>query len=169
MRSLLLTKTFSPARYSDALESWGWIGLGGKVPVLSLFGHVFLQSVEGYWYLDVIGGSLELLWPDAATLQAVLDTEEGQDGFLLGGLAFGADRRGLVLAKNEVFAFNPPPVFGGPFDVANLTAMDFVVAVNIAGQIHEQVRSLPSGTKVGRVTVDAAPEPKKSKFFRRNR
>jgi hypothetical protein len=170
MRCLQLTKTFSQDQYADALESWSWVGLDGKVPVLSsLFGHVFLQSVEGYWYLDVIGGSLDLLWPDSATLHAALDTEDGQDDFLLGGLAYGANRRGLVLAENDVFDFNPPPVLGGPFDAANLTAMDFVVAVNIAGQIHEQVRNLPAGTKIGRVTVDAAPEPKKSRFGRRNR
>ena len=75
-----LTKTFLPGQYAEALESWAWIGLDGKAPVLSsLFGHVFLQSAEGYWYLDVIGGSLEMLWPDAASLQAVLDADEGQD------------------------------------------------------------------------------------------
>ncbi len=93
MRRLLFTKTFFPSQYAEALESWAWIDLDGKVPVLSsLFGHVFLQSVEGYWYLDVIGGSLEMLWPDAASLQAALDTEGGQDEFLLGGIALAADR-----------------------------------------------------------------------------
>ena len=168
MRCLLLTKTFLPDQYAEALESWAWIGLDRKVPVLSsLFGHVFLQSVEGYWYLDVIGGSLRKLWPDAAALQAVLDSDDGQDDFLLGGLALAAERRGLVLTESEVFDFNPPPVLGGPFDAANLTAMDFVVAVNMAGQIHEQVRNLPAGTKIGRVTVDGASEPKKSRFRRR--
>ena len=162
MRYLLLTKSFLPDQYAEALESWAWVGLDGKVPVLSsLFGHVFLQSAEGYWYLDVIGGSLEMLWPDAASLQAVLDTDEGLDEFLLGGIALAADGQGVALAANQVYDFNPPPVLGGPFDVANLVASDFVVAVNIAGQIHDQLRRLPPGTKVREVTVDAAPEPKK--------
>ena len=50
MRYLLLTKSFLPDQYAEALESWAWVGLDGKVPVLSsLFGHVFLQSAEGYW------------------------------------------------------------------------------------------------------------------------
>jgi len=169
MRYLLLTKRFSSDQYADALESWSWIGVDDKMPLLSsLFGHVFLQGTEGYWYLDVIAGSLDLLWPDAVTLQAALGTEAGQDDFLLGGLAMAAERRGLVLGDNEVFDFNPPPALGGPIDIANLTATDFVVAVNIAGQIHEQVRNLPAGTKIGHVTVNgAAPEPKKSWFRRR--
>ncbi len=166
MRCLRLTKT--PDQYLEALESWAWIGLDGKVPILSsLFGHVFLQSVEGYWYLDVIGGSLEMLWPDAASLQAVLDSDDGQDDFLLGGIALAADQQGLSLSANQVYDFNPPPVLGGSFDVANLVATDFIVAVNIGGQIHDQLRNRPPGTKVGRVTLDASPAAKKSKFRQR--
>lgn len=168
MRCLRLTKTFPPDRYAEALESWAWIGLDGKAPILSsLFGHVFLQSAEGYWYLDVISGSLEMLWPDAASLQAVLDSVEGQDEFLLGGIALAAEAQGLSLGADQVFDFNPPPVLGGPFDVANLVATDFVVAVNIGGQIHDQLRGSPRGTKVRQVTVDSTPESKKSKFWQR--
>lgn len=105
----------------------------------------------------------------AASLQAVLDSSDGQDEFLLDGLAFAADRRGVLLAANEVFDLNPPPVLGGPCDGANISATDFVVAVNIAGQIHRQVRTLSAGTKVGQVTVDAAPRTKRSRFWRRGR
>ena len=168
MRCLLLTKNFDPEQFAEALESWAWVGVDGKVPVMSsLFGHVFMQSAEGYWYLDVLAGSLQMVWPDAAALQAALDSESGQDDYLLGGLALAADRRGVQLAANEVFDFNPPPVLGGPFDVANLSATDFVVAVNIARQIHDQVRNLAPGTKIGRVSVDSASESKTSKFWRR--
>jgi hypothetical protein len=168
IRALLLTKSFSPDRYADALESWEWIGLDDKAPTFtSLFGHVFLQNREGYWYLDVISGTLEMLWPDAATLQAVLDTDEGQDEFLLGGLALGAARRGLVLADNQVYDFTPPPVLGGPFDLANVGAADFVVAVNIAGQIHQQVRQATHGTTVASLTVNEDVPAKRAKFWRR--
>jgi hypothetical protein len=72
MRHLLLTKTFHPDQYAAALESWAWIGLEDNVAVMSSsFGAVFLESADGYWYLDVIGGWPRSRWPDAATLQAV--------------------------------------------------------------------------------------------------
>ncbi len=35
MRCLLQTQTFLPDQYAEALESWAWIGLDGKNPVLS--------------------------------------------------------------------------------------------------------------------------------------
>jgi Domain of unknown function (DUF1851) len=150
----MLTKQFSDAQYAQALESWSWIGLEDKQPVLSsLFGHTFLQNRDGWWYLDVIAGSLELLWPDAVNLNAVLDSSDGQDEFLLGGLAYAAEARGVVLSANQVYDVEPPPVLGGAFDVANLRPSDFVVTVNIAGQIHDQVRGLAPGTQIGQVTV----------------
>jgi len=33
--------------------------------------------------------------------------------------------------------------------------MDFVVALNIAGHIHDQVRGLPPSTKISGFTIDA--------------
>jgi len=101
----------------DRLGACGWS---------ELFGHVFLQNSEGYWYLDVFGGSLELLWPNSSALQEVLDTDDEQDEFLLGGLAMAADRQGTALGASQVYDFDPPPVLGGPFDVANMAARDFV-------------------------------------------
>jgi hypothetical protein len=38
--------------------------------------------------------------------------EEGQDQYLLLALAIAAERRGVSLAENEVYAFTPPPISG---------------------------------------------------------
>jgi hypothetical protein len=44
---------------------------------------------------------------------------------------------------------------GGPLEVENITTMDFVVALNIAGQVHDQVRGLPPpGTRITGFTID---------------
>jgi hypothetical protein len=81
-----------------------------------------------------------------------LDTEDGQDAYLLGGLAMGADRRGIVLEAGQVYCFTPPPVLGGPIDLDNVGVLDFVVALSIAGQIHDQVRHLPPGTAISGIS-----------------
>ncbi len=163
-----LTKTFHPDQFADALESWAWIGVEGKVPLMtSLFGHVFLQDGAGCWYLNVISGSLEQCWADVAELQTVLDSEAGQDEFLLGGLALAADRHGVQLDDHQVYDFTPPPALGGPFDVANISAADFVVTVNVLGQIHDQVRALRPGTKISRVTMEEPTPSKPGRFWRR--
>jgi hypothetical protein len=52
------------------------------------------------------------------------------------------------LAEAEVYAFQIPPVLGGKTDLSNVHVMDFVVALNINGQMHDQVRYLPPGIKI---------------------
>jgi hypothetical protein len=146
---MLLTKTFDAPTFARALDDWSWLDLSGKVPVLSsLFGDVFLQDSRGYWFLDTIAGSLSLVARSRDEMQAKLDSQEGQDNFLLGGLAMAADRNGMHLNADQVYDFQIPPVLGGKTDLGNVTVMDFVVSLSIAGQLHDQVRNLPPGTKV---------------------
>jgi hypothetical protein len=95
---VLLTKSFSGESYRRALADWAWLPLDGKCPFMaSLFGDVFLEDGAGIWLLDVLEGSLDRVFDDRGQLAAALNTEEGQDRYLLAGLAFGAERRlGLV-------------------------------------------------------------------------
>ncbi len=51
---------------------------------------------------------------------------------------------GLDLGTDEVFIFIPPPILGGGIAVENIEKMDFVVALNLAGQLHSQLKDLPA-------------------------
>jgi hypothetical protein len=151
---VILTKSFPPEAFAEALESWSWLPIAGKQPVLAtLFGDTFLQDAEGYWFLDAAGGKLEKLASTKDELKAILSSAEGQDRYLLAGLAEAAEAKGLRLQPSEVFDFTKPPVLGGSFEVGNLSPNDFVVATNITGQIHDQVRNLPPGTKISNIKI----------------
>lgn len=146
-----LIRRFSPDAYANALESWAWLpdGLIDKLPILaSAFGDVFLQSDNGVWFLDTIEGTLTLRWADQAALQTDLNTRETQQDLLMPGLVAAADAAGLVPASTQVLSFKVPQVLGGSTTVENLEVSEFVVALNIAGQIHHQVKDLPSGTTI---------------------
>jgi hypothetical protein len=149
-----LTRRFTAEQFERGLGSWEWLGLDGKKPVFaSPFGDVFFESGDGIWWLDTIEGALAHRWPDPAALEADLRTDDGQDQFLLAGLALAAERRGLVPAQTQVYGFAAPPVLGGTLDVDNVEVIDFVVSLNIAGQIHEQVRDLPPDTPISGITI----------------
>ncbi|MET7279716.1 T6SS immunity protein Tdi1 domain-containing protein [Kribbella sp. NPDC005582] len=139
-------KGFSAEQYAVALESWGWLDLAGKKPVrATLFGHVFLASDDGFWLLDPIEGTLTRRWDDVEHLQTGLADPEVQQE-LLTDLAAEALRRGLTPGPDEILDFIQPPVLGGPIDPENLEPTDFVVGVNLAGQIHAQTTHL-AGTQ----------------------
>ncbi len=79
-----------------------------------------------------------------------------------------AHNRDVELGPDDVYDLVPPPVLGGS-DVANITAADFVVAVNIAGQLRARMRSLPPGTSISRVTADHGELPQTSSAFAHRR
>ncbi|WIM97859.1 hypothetical protein ACTOB_001415 [Actinoplanes oblitus] len=143
-----LTKQFSDDQYATALESWSWLlEPHGKTPrFTSLFGDVFLEDEEGaWWFLDTFEGELVHGWASRAQLIAELETEEGQDRYLLGSLAMAAfHRRGLSLSDDEVYAYAPPPVITRSFAVDEIQVFRFTVAINLAGQLHRQLRSVPT-------------------------
>ncbi|NEA36814.1 hypothetical protein [Streptomyces sp. SID13031] len=113
LRQWNLTRAFTAEQYARGLESWRWLDLAGKAPVFaSLFGDVFFRAPDGFWWLDTLEGTLSRPWVAADALQADLNTDDGQDQYLLGDLAMGADRRGMVLGA-QVYCFTAPPILGG--------------------------------------------------------
>jgi hypothetical protein len=155
MRPVMLTKLFSPDQYSAALDSWDWLDIASMTPAaVSLFGDLFLVSSDGYWFLDSIEGTLTRRWDDNRALNDDLATDEGQDQYLLGGLAVAMHEQGLELTADEVYDFQRPPILGGQYRVENVVKMDFVVSLNIAGQLHRQIRAMPLGTTISRFTVE---------------
>lgn len=150
-----LTKDFSGDDYAAALESWAWLDLTGAAPVLAtLFGDVILQTPQGLAFLDTVEGTLTVAWPDRESVEASLKTQDGQDRYLMGELALAAAEQGIVPGPDQVLSFIHPPVLGGALTVDNLEVQDFVVATNIAGQIHQQVLDLPAGTPIAGVAVE---------------
>ncbi len=57
-------------------------------------------------------------------------------------------------AARQVYGFKIAPVLGGQVAVSNVEVIDFVVSINILGQLHKQVRNLPPGTPITGVTID---------------
>lgn len=154
-----LIRRFPPQALAAALASWVWLpGLDGTRPIVaSAFGDVFLQGRDGVWFLDTVDGTLTRQWEDTAALQDALNTPDGQGRFLLAGLVEDAHEAGIVPGEGEVLSFSQPPVLGGNVEVGNVEVCDLVVALSVAGQVHEQVKDLPPGAPVLGISVDTGP------------
>ncbi len=142
-----------------ALDAWQWLDLEGKTPILaSAFGDIFLEDRAGIWYLDTLQGQLQQTHATRTDLFDALCTPEGQEHYLLGGLVDRAIREGKSLGTGQCYDFKVHPALGGAIDYDNVEICDFVVAVDIRGQIHEQTRHLPQGTRISGVKItDEAP------------
>ncbi|WP_244928630.1 hypothetical protein [Nocardioides sp. W7] len=83
-----MIRRFGADTYAQALASWDWLeGLADMSPSLTnAFGAVFLQAEDGsFWFLDTVGGQLHRVWPDAASLQANINSPSAKDEYLMIG------------------------------------------------------------------------------------
>lgn len=144
-----LYKSFTPQQYAEGLESWQWHDLAGKTPVFTtLFGSVFFESPQGVWFLDIVEGTLTNPWPSRDAANASLSSTDAQQHYLLAGLAWAAHQQGMTLEPGQVYDLTHPPALGGSLTADNLEPTDFVVSLNVAGQLHGQIKDLPPGAEI---------------------
>jgi hypothetical protein len=138
-----------------ALDGWTWIGLSGlRAVAVSAFGEVFFQSADGrVMHLDTIEGGLSPVSRDLPEFTAKLLEAEHRDALLLGGLVMSVRSRGMLLAPGQCYDFKLPPILGGAMDLDQIRTQLFVVKLDLAGQLHQQVRDLPPGTPIDRITL----------------
>lgn len=148
-------RRFPAEDFVTALESWSFLELSDKCPLFtSPFGDVFFASAEGFWFLDLLAGELSRRWETESDFSSSLHSREGQDEYLMLGLASEAESTGLLPEETQIYSFRVPPALGGAVELRNVELNDFVVATNIAGQIHQQIKDLPPGTPISGVTLN---------------
>lgn len=135
-----MLRSFSPNAFAFGLASWSWLGTHGKTPrFTTAFGDVFLESLEGWWLLDTIEGTLTLRWANAVDLYAELDSDEGREEILLEDILIETMNRGVRLRDDEVLAFVPHPAAGGRLSADTCSPLRFELALSLAGQVHGEL------------------------------
>lgn len=136
------------------LESWDWLDFSGLTPIAaSCFGDVFFDSGAAIFFLDVIAGEIKEVCKTRSDLQDILNSPEGQDEYLLGWLVDELTKGGMSLSQGECYDFKVSPILNGPIEPNNVSKMSFQASLNVAGQIHKQVKDLPVGTVIKSVKV----------------
>lgn len=139
----------------SALGSWRWLPLNGLTAFsVSAFGEVFFRNNTGeIFHIDTIEGQLSKVARNKSELISLLQREETRDKILLSGFVVAARARGLILAEGECYDFKIAPILGGPMEVEQIERTSFIVKLDIAGQIHEQIKDLPPGTEISEVII----------------
>jgi hypothetical protein len=138
-----------------ALESWHWLPINGRDPILvTAFGDIFFEGRDGIWFLDTLEGAIQRVCTTRAELEELLATTEGEDRYCLAGFVERACREGMILREGQCYDYTLHPVVGGKIEYANIQPRDFVLAIHIAGQLHEQVKQFPPGTKITRFVLN---------------
>jgi hypothetical protein len=150
MTSNQLIKDITKIHEEDILSSWRWkLKSDIKIIMISIFGDLFLEDENGciYW-LITDGGGLNKIANDRNEFEILLNKEENIDNWFLPALVEKLELAGLELRENEVFSPKKMAVLGGTYNVDNFLPTDMGVHFAFTGQICEQIKDLPDGTKV---------------------
>ena len=147
----------TPEDITRALDSWQWLPIDSKQPILvTAFGDIFFSGADGIWFLDTLEGKMTKICESKDALTEILGTEDGENHYLFAGFVERAQREGMFLGNEQCYDFKINPVVGGKVEYNNIEPQNFVVAVNLAGQLHEQTRNLPDGARISGFTVEGS-------------
>jgi hypothetical protein len=151
-----LTVNFSHLDRRALLEDWSWLLGKSKFPILLLAnGDAFVQDVDAgtIHFLNVSAGIVSEVATSFDRFKSLLSDQK----FVLNyfGVAMVADLRqsGCLLSPGQIYSFKIPPILGGEYVLNNVEPTDIEVHYSLAGQIHEQVNSLPEGTPINEITL----------------
>lgn len=145
-----LTKDITNVDIEDILSCWQWLVAGLKgVAVMSSLGDLFLVGKDGavYW-LQTDDGGLTKVAEDLQQFEQYLNDEDKVDNWFLPLLVEKLITAGKILKEIEVYSYKKSPVIGGEYSVDNIEPVDMSVHFAFSGQICEQIKDLPDGTKV---------------------
>jgi hypothetical protein len=145
-----LTKNMTKIDLTDILECWRWrIADMKAVVTVTALGDIFLLGHDDaiYW-LQTDTGDLTKVANNMEQYLELLNNEETYDNWFLPLLVeklLAADKK---LNEDEVYSYKKLPVIGGEYSVDNIEPTNISVHFAYTGQICEQIKDLPDGTKV---------------------
>jgi hypothetical protein len=135
---------------ADITSSWQWrISKMHAVVTISSLGDMFLLGKDNavYW-LQTDRGELVKIAESFEEYQKFLNDSDKIDNWFLPSFVEKLLEAGKTLKSNQVYSYKIPPVLGGEYTVENIEPVSMSVHFSFSGQICEQVKDLPDGTKI---------------------
>jgi hypothetical protein len=145
-----LIKEIDNIDIADITSSWQWcLGSMHAVVTISCLGDMFLLGDDNavYW-LQTDLGKLSKIAENFEEYKEFLNDPEKTDDWFLSPLVEKLLDGGKTLKSNQVYSYKISPVLGGEYTVENIEPVSMSVHFSFSGQICEQIKDLPDGTKV---------------------
>jgi len=148
-----LTVKFDEHSSDRLVQDWTWLIGQDKRPIMvSSIGDLFLADASDkvYW-LNTGDGTLTDVADGIEQFKERLQNPEIVNEWFLVDLIATLKAEGRKLEPRQVYSYKKLIVLGGDYSSDNFEPMDIEVHFSFAGQIHQQVKDLPPGTKINSV------------------
>jgi hypothetical protein len=142
--------------FDTLLSDWRWLVPPDFTPVLmTAFGDLFLRNRSGgVHFLDLMSGEFKPVAESQEEFDRLCEDKERRRSWFVGSL-FAEVRKQLGdLSAGQCYSCKKPLSLGGQLESDNFERTDLQVHYSILGQLHQQTRHLPLGTKIDSVKIE---------------
>lgn len=150
-----LTIAFEESSSGSIIEAWTWLIGNDKTPLMiTSIGDMFVRDDGNkvYW-LNVGEGTFEQVASDIEEFKTKLQDNDQVNEWFMINLVAEIKNSGKELDAGKLYSYIKLPVLGGEYHSDNFELTDLEVHFSFAGQIHEQIRDLPDGTRINAVKI----------------
>jgi hypothetical protein len=156
--------------FDALLSDWRWLVSPDFTPILmTAFGDLFLRDQAGrIHFLDLMSGEFKQVAESQEEFDRLCEDRERRRSWFIGFLLMEVRKLRGELAAGECYSCEIPLSLGGQLDAENFQRTDLHVHYSILGQLHQQTKHLPPGTKIGSIKIESPHEdPKPKKWWQR--
>lgn len=141
---------FRHIKDENLLEKWTWLIGTDKIPILiTSIGDVFYKDKKENIYFLMLGtAEIEKVATSLKDFEKKLDDDEMVDDWFLPLLVEAIEQEGMRLTEGFLYGYKLIPILGGEYEPKNYEVTDIEVHFNMCGQIHEEIKDLPDGTRI---------------------
>ncbi len=139
---------------SDRLiHDWTWLLGSNKTPIMvSSIGDLFLKDTnDKVFWLNTGDGKLTEVADGIKTFKEKLQDQDVVNDWFLVDLISMLKADGNNLKPGQVYSYKKLIVLGGDYSPENFVPTAIAVHFSFTGQIHQQIKDLPAGTKINSV------------------
>jgi hypothetical protein len=137
------------------LHDWQWL-LSGSLRLLAItrMGDAFVEKADGeVIFLDTLEGALKHAATNQNAFFKLLKAGELDPTWFIPNMVALLEAQSEHLAPGQCYCYKIPPILGGSLEAANVKVISAMVHFSIMGQLHEQTRHLPPGTKISQFKI----------------
>ncbi|MBE9210688.1 DUF1851 domain-containing protein [Nostoc sp. LEGE 06077] len=155
-----LTVNFDDYRADDLLSDWYWLFPHPMhLFLISAIGDMFLQAHHddaGIYWLNVGTGELTYIADSIAEFKVAIAKPENLNLWFIPQLIGNLKLSGLYLDKGQCYSYKVPPFLNGSVEVSNFAPCSLSVHFCLLGQLYKQIKDLPDGTVITKISVNDA-------------
>ncbi len=146
--------------FDTLLSDWRWLVSPDFTPVLmTAFGELFLCDQSGHiHFLDLMSGEFKPVAESQEEFDRLCEDRERRRSWFVGFLLTEVRKLRGELAAGECYSCKTPLSLGGQLETDNFERADLQVHYSILGQLHQQTKHLPPGTKLGSIKIESPHE-----------